>query len=393
MTTPTTEATGRTGIALALSGGGFRATLFHLGALRRLNELGVLSKVDTISSVSGGSLMSACLARVMMESATPSAFDFSALEKTVYDLVSYNLRRRILLKRVLPWNWGTSLPELVAKELSKHVTDKSLADLPSSPQFVFCATDLVFGVNWIYSRDRAGDWQAGYRSTAMNAIPIAHAAAASACFPPVFSPMPTMVASNELRGGDARGADADECRSKIRLCDGGVYDNMGLEPVWKSASTLLVSDAGGPFEFDRDRGTLNDVKRYPDIMGNQARALRKRWLIASFVAGAGPEGGGAFDGTYWESGGVRSHYDKSDASGYGADVAKAISHIRTDLNEFSAGEQAILVNQGYLMTDVAIKVHVSHLYDGGIPVRIPFPEWMDTAKVLVALKDSAHQSL
>jgi NTE family protein len=41
------------GIALALSGGGFRAMLFHAGALMRLNELGVLSRVARISSVSG----------------------------------------------------------------------------------------------------------------------------------------------------------------------------------------------------------------------------------------------------------------------------------------------------------------------------------------------------
>ena len=49
----------RTGTALCLSGGGFRATLFHLGALRRLNETGVLAKLDTVSSVSGGSIMAA----------------------------------------------------------------------------------------------------------------------------------------------------------------------------------------------------------------------------------------------------------------------------------------------------------------------------------------------
>src|SRR5258707_13017357 len=54
----------RKGIGLCLSGGGFRATLFHLGALRRLNELGVLSRSDfrTVASVSGGSIMSAQLA-------------------------------------------------------------------------------------------------------------------------------------------------------------------------------------------------------------------------------------------------------------------------------------------------------------------------------------------
>src|SRR5258708_33856957 len=54
----------RKGIGLCLSGGGFRATLFHLGALRRLNELGVLSRSDfrTVASVSGGSIVSAQLA-------------------------------------------------------------------------------------------------------------------------------------------------------------------------------------------------------------------------------------------------------------------------------------------------------------------------------------------
>lgn len=52
----------RSGLALCLSGGGFRAALFHLGALRRLNELGLLSKIDTISTVSGGSIVAAHLA-------------------------------------------------------------------------------------------------------------------------------------------------------------------------------------------------------------------------------------------------------------------------------------------------------------------------------------------
>src|SRR5688572_7184095 len=52
----------RQGIALALSGGGYRAALFHLGAARRLNELGILHQIDTISSVSGGSIFAAHLA-------------------------------------------------------------------------------------------------------------------------------------------------------------------------------------------------------------------------------------------------------------------------------------------------------------------------------------------
>src|SRR5437773_1603118 len=52
----------RSGIALCLSGGGFRAALFHLGAVRRMNELAVLSQITAISSVSGGSILAAHLA-------------------------------------------------------------------------------------------------------------------------------------------------------------------------------------------------------------------------------------------------------------------------------------------------------------------------------------------
>src|SRR4051812_29906509 len=53
------------GIGLCLSGGGYRAALFHLGAVRRLNELGILSKVTTVSAVSGGSILAAHLAQVL----------------------------------------------------------------------------------------------------------------------------------------------------------------------------------------------------------------------------------------------------------------------------------------------------------------------------------------
>ena len=47
------------GIALALSGGGFRASFFHIGVLRRLAELGLLEQVRVISCVSGGSIAGA----------------------------------------------------------------------------------------------------------------------------------------------------------------------------------------------------------------------------------------------------------------------------------------------------------------------------------------------
>jgi hypothetical protein len=44
-------------LGLALSGGGFRASFFHLGVLARMAELGLLQHVEVISTVSGGSII------------------------------------------------------------------------------------------------------------------------------------------------------------------------------------------------------------------------------------------------------------------------------------------------------------------------------------------------
>jgi len=46
-------------VGLALSGGGFRASLFHIGVLARLAELDVLRHVEVLSCVSGGSIIGA----------------------------------------------------------------------------------------------------------------------------------------------------------------------------------------------------------------------------------------------------------------------------------------------------------------------------------------------
>src|SRR4051812_40338900 len=52
------------GIALALSGGGYRAMLFHTGALIRLNELGLLSQLKRVPGLSGGSISAGFLGLV-----------------------------------------------------------------------------------------------------------------------------------------------------------------------------------------------------------------------------------------------------------------------------------------------------------------------------------------
>ncbi|RWX58804.1 patatin-like phospholipase family protein, partial [Mesorhizobium sp. M2A.F.Ca.ET.039.01.1.1] len=66
-------------LGLCLSGGGYRAMLFHAGALCRLNEAGLLQKLDMVSSVSGGSIAAGLLAvlwpRFVFAAGVASNFD------------------------------------------------------------------------------------------------------------------------------------------------------------------------------------------------------------------------------------------------------------------------------------------------------------------------------
>src|SRR5689334_8570728 len=55
------------GVGLCLSGGGYRAMLFHVGTLRRLNETGWLKKITRVSSVSGGSIVAATLGKAWQD--------------------------------------------------------------------------------------------------------------------------------------------------------------------------------------------------------------------------------------------------------------------------------------------------------------------------------------
>lgn len=75
-------------IGLALSGGGSRAIAFHLGCMRALHELGVLSKVDVLSTVSGGSVIGAMYAY--------SDCSFEEFEERVKKLLSAGLTVGIL---------------------------------------------------------------------------------------------------------------------------------------------------------------------------------------------------------------------------------------------------------------------------------------------------------
>src|SRR5204862_332051 len=206
----------------------------------------------------------------------------------------------------------------------------------------------------------------GYRSPPPADWGVARAVAASSCFPPIFNPLPLDVPTAEFKRGRERLDGAD-----IRLSDGGLYDNLGLEPVWKDHHTLLVSDGGAVFASASDSGLLARISRYVDIVDSQALALRKRWLISNFLDGA-------MAGAYWGIGSAVGNY-AADGAGYSKALAgEVIAAVRTDLDAFSTAEMAVLENHGYTLAAAAIATHLGALAAPGAPAATaPHPDWLD----------------
>lgn len=102
---------------MCLSGGGYRAALFHLGALRRLNELGALGRIDTISGVSGGSILAAFLAQNLQPWPSGRVDDFERrIVGRFRDFTTQNIRTLWVLRRLLrPWDSTVAVESLVRR--------------------------------------------------------------------------------------------------------------------------------------------------------------------------------------------------------------------------------------------------------------------------------------
>lgn len=378
-------------IALCLSGGGFRAALFHLGALRRMNEVGVLSQVDTIAAVSGGSIIAAHLAERLRP--WPEAGEVvedwdRRVAYPFYAVTNHNFRTGPILRRyLLPWNWwepGATADNLAAR-YGQSITRLKLADLPERPHFMFCATEMVLGRYWIADRPvQQHPDGAAYRDGAFHAPSnwsVAQAVAASTSLPPVFDPVPVDWSSE---GNDEGESPSDHPSVKrLHVVDGGVFDNTGVSAVWDEFEngTGLVSSGGGTFDTGWKNNLIWRLVRTSRIIDDQAGVRLKRLLTEAFVEKRR-------QGAYWSIDATEDEYTQG-GGGYSRDlVATLIEEIRTDLDAFTTAEKAVLENHGYLTAEGAIHSHTPELVRHDAPVNIPHPEWMDEDRVRDALRDS-----
>lgn len=379
-------------IGLALSGGGVRAAVFHLGALRRLAFESLLEGVSSVSTVSGGSLVTAA---IFSQSGMkwPSSVDY-------LQLVYPELRRRIIAAdlftpRSIGWSGlaefnlrlirGRALVLAAMLERVWGVFGR-LADLPDAPHWFINTTCIDTGKNWRFSKREMGDWTFG-RHYAPD-VPVAVAAAASAAVPYVIGAMPLSLPATGWWETDP--ATSKQTRMKpppriqVRLWDGGAYDNMGLEVLTKpgrglrSCDFLICSDASGALPPSGDRplaallsGRLSGPRLF-DVAGDQIRALRSRMLIADISAGA-VDGvllrmGNSVRAVDVKSGTIRpaSFYD-----GFQSDeqVQLALRHP-TDLKAPSESQFDVLARHGFEIADATLTTYV--------PARFPeSSSWSD----------------
>lgn len=385
----------RDGIALCLSGGGYRATLFDLGAMRRLDELGILSRVKTFTSVSGGSIAAAFLAAHLVDrlhGEWPAGGEripgFEAgVAQPLRRLAGTNIRTQAALTRLNPLNLRkpNAASENLEASYAEWITGSAIAAMPETPSFVFCATDLTYRCGWTVDSGRQliGNDTSGYFRPAEQNWTIARAVAASSCFPGVFPPMQVDVRETVVSGRSMKGKSREEKPVSIDVTDGGVFDNLGLEPVWQDHAVILVSDAAPSYGPSPDLGPVWPSVRPIVALLEQATIVRKRWLIANFLKQE-------LAGAYWGIASLPTRYEaEGDPLVYSNElIAKVISQVRIELDAFSEAEQAVLENHGYLMCDLAIQKHLPTLPMLDSPLRAPHPEWMDGAAVAEALKAS-----
>jgi NTE family protein len=360
---------------LALSGGGIRATLFHLGAIWRINELGRLRSIGRITSVSGGSIASGLLAIAWPDlqwDAKDRATNLGELfAKPVLRLARMPLDIPIVAIGLVP---GIQPSNVLSRAFDAYFFHgATLQDLPADgegPRFVFNATELSSGTDWRLSRPYMGSYRIGliHHPT----VRLADAVAASASFPPLVSPLVLTFDPDDLEATD--GADLHDeiaAEGRVALTDGGAYDNMGLAPILRRCRTLLVSDAGGGLGVERNIAKWQfwsfQLLRTLNIAVSQERGQRRRSLIVNATKDR-PVG-------YW-----RTLTDPAAAAFKNTpmpfpihpDWRVYLAGRPTQLRPFPIDDRHRLVNWGYVVSDVVLRTYI--WTDAPAPRRLPFPD-------------------
>jgi len=422
-------------IGLALSGGGFRASLYHIGVLAKLAELDLLRHVEVLSCVSGGSIVGAAYYLALRhELQTQSDAEITrdhyvALMKTLAEDflvgVQRNLRNRMLFRG---WKFWTSsserMGELYDQELFGRVRDefgsrrRHLDELKVTPPrqpalypaydnwqraakvpiLVLNSTTLNTGHNWQFTAAFIGEPEPGdseqlgdtavfpraWFDEGAPRVRLGHAVAASACVPGLFEPLEVRNLYQKVSG----------IGYVTRLVDGGVCDNQGVASLlYHNCDVVLVSDASGqmPTAEAPAKGRLGVYQRTTSMLMARVRELQyhslvlersggplKKLLYVHLKRGLGSEKVRVTIPTVQERLDRASGNNATDArltgDGLNVEVLRRLAEIRTDLDAFNTVEAYALMYAGYRMTEVASE-QLRELVTPSAGPPAPPPEW------------------
>jgi predicted acylesterase/phospholipase RssA len=366
-------------VGLALSGGGFRATLYHLGLVRFLRDAGILTNVTDITAVSGGSIFAAHLA-LNWGRYTGSASEFDAAAAELLAFIRLDIRNRIVRRYGLGFLvrgprrlLGLSNRRLSRTGLLEYFYEKelygdtSLFQLPEKPRLYLLATNLSEGRLCSFGRDGLSMiCREGEQAFRVDRIPIglatvAMAVAASSAFPGFFPPMVLSGAEVSARAGEY---------GRQAYTDGGVFDNLGVrmfrflslsaakdQRPWNG---VLVSDVGKPFEVlsnTRAGGLIRTAMRATDIV------MDRVWQLENETFTGTP--GFAFARV------TDVVEPTEDPTALHPEIQRQLANVRTDLDRFSDLEISCLVRQGYCVGRKTCRAH-PELFGTNLPDNPPW---------------------
>ena len=210
------------------------------GGFRELQDRHLLERVDLLTCVSGGSIAGAFLAAHWN--------DPNALQKLEDYLSTKSIAVASVIGGLLS-PFESRLDKLAETYDRDLFNGKTLSTLRDGPRIYFNATNLATGNMFFFVAGKAladgqdsGETMGEHESGAVSAsdYPISRAVAASSAFPPVFPPLRL---DAELY--------PNSLTEYVTLTDGGVYDNLGVNPLMRFKRNPLdyciVSDGGKPF--------------------------------------------------------------------------------------------------------------------------------------------------
>ncbi len=402
-------------IGLALSGGGFRASVYHLGTIRYLEQTGIMPRVEVMSTVSGGSIIGAYYLVEMERKLRPNPDRdrLQACDEIIAKFcekldLNFHMRALVFYPFFHPVLTLLALLRLrhsgdtMAAVFERHLfaPELRLGDLPvqicrppsveapgTSPpaaqhlkvqgtRILINTTSVITGKRVVYSRENESGLSSQFEKSNPNNISLARAVGASGAVPGLFKPLRL---GNEV------------------LADGGVVDNQGIESLLdyfqitdeklnalpdamiqppalrtrlaqgeegpRGAVFLIVSDGAGQFMVKNgvDATRRASAGRSMEILQSSNRGKVLKLLLETRSSTRTPGFRFAFTHLAMNLKGIETDAGKRLPSEFIGPTAE----MRTDLDEFSRLERDVLMYHGYTLMKNQVTSYGGDLVESG----------------------------